>query len=211
MKGIFYFLMVVGASTVLGEAMIVDGTAAIVGKRLITIQEARFFRAIQRFKEENVDPLQIESNSELKMTVQKIMFEELVLHEMKHLQLELLARVEAEKDIEKRKRKREAQFNAILARFHKSEKDSVDLIFRSLNVEKFMGHKVETLTPIITDAEVEKYYNQNLTRFKGGELIILKPNIVSFLKKQRVEKGLEEWVGILKERYGAINYLEEKG
>lgn len=205
---------VLGLVNALGLAIekpiLLDGTAAEVGHTLITIREARFYGALQRFKVTSGDPLPMESEEELKKVVQKIIFEEMVYAEAKSFQFEGVPRLEAERMPRKEGKKTSLVFQEILSRFKKTESQAVDRLWKSLVVEKFIQKKVETLTPIVTDAEMERYYKQNLTRFKGSDYESLKPNIALLLKKQRVEKGLEEWVQILKDRYGVNNYLEER-
>lgn len=206
------FLLV--ALTVLAIAtqkpILLDGTAAEVGKTLITIREARFYGALQRFNGTSQDPPPMESEEELKKMVQKIIFEEMVYAEAKSFQFEGVPRLEAERTLQKEGKRNPQVFKEILSRFKKTESQAVDRLWKSLVVEKFIQKKVETLTPIVTESEKERYYKQNLARFQGSDYESLKPNIALLLKKQRVEKGLEEWVQILKDRYGVNNYLEEQ-
>ncbi|MBI4403305.1 MAG: hypothetical protein HY537_04050 [Deltaproteobacteria bacterium] len=188
---------------------LIDGTAAVVGKTLITVEDARFYRALHRYKEGLADALNVELVDELKRTVQKMIFEELVFEEMKNLRIEGGGKAEVEKALGAAKEKgRKEKWREILARFGKTEAEGVNRLVKSWQVEKFIQKKVETLTPIITEAEIEKYYRQNQSRFKGEDYLSLKQGIVLLLKRQRVEKGLEEWIRFLKEKYAVRNLLE---
>jgi hypothetical protein len=199
------FLLVAHA----GKPVLVDGTAATVGKVLITVQDAYFFRAVQRFKDnEGTDLFRKEEGDELRRTVQKMIFEQMVYSEMQSFQFEGGGRGEAEKIVHGRRALvKSSLWQRLLSEFGKNESAVIESIARSLKVEKFIQKKVETLTPIITQAEVDRYYNQNKARFEGGDYEALKPKIVLLLKKERMQKGLEEWVRFLRDKYGVTNYL----
>ncbi|NBY19398.1 hypothetical protein EBQ74_03955 [bacterium] len=68
--------------------------------------------------------------------------------------------------------------------------------------------KIETVTPVITEDEAQKYFKRNEAQFRGRSYESLKPNIVVLLKKQAVQKSLEEWVRSLKEKYEVTMLLE---
>jgi hypothetical protein len=188
--------------------VLVDGTAATVGKVLITVQDAYFFYALQSFRERGAPPSQFIEGDELKNAVQKMVLEEMVYAEMTSLQYEGGTRAEAENLLQQLKGKeQEGRFKETLARYGKTEAAAVDRLWKSLKVERFIQKKVETLTPIITEGEVERYYKQNQAQFPG-EYEAQKPNIVLLLKKQRMQKGLEEWVRFLKQKYGVQSHLD---
>lgn len=190
---------------------LLNGTAATVGARLVTIQDARFYRALMRFREGEGDVFKIEQGEELRRTVQKLVLDEMVFAEMKSFSFEAGNRNEAEKLLHaerSKSRARESTWKEILSRFGKTEAIAVDRLYKSLQVDRFLQKKVETLTPIVTEAEAERYYQQNQTRFIGSPFERLKPSIILLLKKERMQKGLEEWVKFLKEKYGVINLLE---
>jgi len=190
---------------------LLNGTAATVGNRLVTIQDARFYRALQRFREGEADPFKVEQGEELRRTVQKLVLDEMVFAEMKSFQFEAGNRAEAEKLVQAERGKskaRESQWKELLSRFGKTEVIAVDRLHKTLQVDRFLQKKVETLTPIVTEAEAERYFQQNQTRFYGNTFERLKPSIILLLKKERMQKGLEEWVKFLKEKYGVNNLLE---
>jgi hypothetical protein len=190
--------------------ILVNGIAATVGKALITVQDAYFYRALQRFRDGEGDPLRPEQGEELKRTVRKIIFEEMVEEEMKSLKYEEKsnqAEIRSQLGTEK-SRARQRSWEAILQHFGKSETAAVEVLARSQRVDRFIDRKIETLTPIITQADVERYIQQNEARFKGSDVESLKPNIMLLLKKERTQKGLEEWLRFLRDKYGVANYLD---
>ena len=64
------------------------------------------------------------------------------------------------------------------------------------------------MTPVITESEVQKYFKRNEAQFRGRSFENLKPNIIVLLKKQAVQKNLEEWIKSLKDKYEVTLLLE---
>lgn len=189
---------------------LVNGVAATVGKTLVTVQDAYFFRALQRYRDGEADLLRPEDGEDLKRTVRKIIFEEMVLGEMKSLRIEERASA-AETTAALRRdraRTRDQKFKEMLAHFGKTESAALEVVGRGLTVDKFMQRKIETLTPIVTQADVDRYLKQNEAKLKGSDLEKLRPSILQLLKKERTQKGLEEWLRFLRDKYGVTNYLD---
>lgn len=203
-------LLVWFSASLFAKPTLLNGTAASVGKTLITVQDVYFYRSLQRFREGESPAVLQETGDALKKAIQKVAFEEMVFQEMKSFEVENTPKIEAEKIVSQKKGKGKSKdWQEVLSRFHVTETQAVERLNRTLSVEKFLQRKVDTLTPIVTDSEIEKYYQQNQARFKGSSLEQLKPNIQVLLKKQRVQKGLEEWVRFLKEKYNLVTLLED--
>lgn len=191
-----------------GANLLVDGTAAQVGGQLITVQDAYFYRSLMRFRDGAGDPLQVEGAEALRKTVQKMAFEVMVFSEIKTLQFDGGSRTEVTRLLQKRRQGKGARlFSRILSSYGRTDKEAVDLLWKSVQVERFLQKKVETLTPIITQKEIEQYYSQNKERFKGNDLDKLRSNIEVLLKKERMRKSLEEWIRFLRDKYGVTNHL----
>ncbi|MCB0404551.1 MAG: hypothetical protein KDD51_07170 [Bdellovibrionales bacterium] len=189
--------------------VLLNGTAAKVGKTIITVEDAYFYHALGAFKTGSETSLNRPSPAELRKTVQKIIFEEMVALEAQSFKFQEVPKGLAQAQINRQKGKsRPEQWRQILSRFGKTEGEALALLDRSILVERFVQRKVETLTPIITDVEVERYFRQNPGRFKDKTVETAKPTIVLILKKQRVESGLEEWIRFLKKKYAVAEYLE---
>jgi hypothetical protein len=191
----------------LADKVMIDGTGASVGKKLITVQDGYFYRSLQRFHEGAPSTNTLEQGEELKRTIQRMAFEDMVSSEMKSFEFEGDQKEAVDKAFDTSKAKTREALARWLVRYGKSEREAREQLLKTLNVEKFLQKKVETLTPIITDAEVEKYYKQNQTRFQGTDLESLRGNILVLLKKERMQKGLEEWVRFLKEKYGVTTLI----
>lgn len=206
-------LAVLFAATARGaeHPVLIDGIAATVGKTPITVQEAYFFRALMRLREGTEDPFRLEQGDELRKTVQKIAFEEMVYAELKSIAFDAGPRVQAVEEIQriKKSKGKEKVFVDVLKRFGRTEAEATDRLYRSIQVDKFLQKKVETLTPIITFKEVEQYYQQNQERFKGSSFESLRSSIEVLLKKERMRKALEEWIRFLRDKYGVTNNLTE--
>lgn len=186
---------------------LLDGTVAAVGKTIITVREARLYRAIQRFKDREKDTLGEERLEDLKKTAQKIALEEMLRAESKAVQLKSEERSEAERLLlQARQSLGGSLWKMLLARFDVTEQDVVVRLSRSLEAERFLQKKIETLTPIITDAEVESRFKKDPT-MKDKKLETVKSELVLQLKKEQMQKGLEDWIRSLKEKYGFVSYL----
>jgi hypothetical protein len=187
--------------------ILVDGTAAVVGKSLITVQDAYFYRALQRYREGTNELFERETGDVLKRTVQKMALEEMVFTEMKSFKLQGEVHSEAEEVVRLRKAKDKGAWEELLRRYGRSDLSAIERLSKSLSVEHFLERKVETLTPVITEAEAETYFRQNQPRFQGSVFESLKPSIVRILRKERMEKALEDWVHFLRDKYGLTNFL----
>jgi len=195
------------ASLALANKTVINGTAAKVGNTVITIQDALIYRALQRFKDGEKYSIAFEAGEELKKTVQKVVFEEMAYLEMKELGFNEVPRATVEKTVRTRKHANPADWKTILKRFGLTESAAIERVHRTVQVEKFLQRKVDTLTPVVTDAEIERYYKQNEARFKGSTVEQLKPSISLLLKKQYAQKGLEDWIKFLKEKYHVTSQL----
>lgn len=185
---------------------ILAGTAALIGGEVIPVSEAYFRRAVRNSQEGvrlNFEPVEADV---LKKTVSRVLFEMMVTSEIKGLKVPMSLKPKAIQkwgDI----KKKEAHWKEMLSRYDKSENDVIAAIWQFLEVEAFVEKKVETFTPIITDAEVERYYQQNMAKNFPDSLENQRPGIRTLLQKSRVEKSLEEWIRFLREKYAVVNLL----
>jgi hypothetical protein len=186
---------------------IVAGTAAAIGKDLILVSDVYFFKALRDFVDGVADADVLYDRNTLRRATQRVLFEEMVQAEMKSLGIIPGQKQDIESRLQKRKSKDPAGYNSLLNRFGKSHALAVNSLWKSEEVERFLQKKVETFTPIITDTEVKRYFDQSQTRFGSDALESQKENIRTVLQRQRIEKSFEEWIRFLKEKYGAVNYL----
>jgi predicted CopG family antitoxin len=210
MKGLivaFFLAGVFFGGSVRAQTRLLNGAAAVINKRVVTVQDAYVFRSLQRLKT-GAQPLILEEEGEdLRKTVQKIVFEDMVLAEMKNIQKEISVRGEVAQWLKEMKEKRKG-VEVIKKRYGLTEADLIERISRTLSADKFVQMKIETVTPVITEDEVQKYFKRNEAQFRGRSYENLKPNIVVLLKKQAVQKSLEEWIKSLKDKYEVSLLLE---
>ncbi len=192
------------------QAAVVDGTAAKVGEKLITIREARLYQGVLVFGEGAVPSPKGPTPAELNRVVQKIIFEEMVYGEAKQFQIKGNPKKEAEQKVQSFRKKNAKAWNDLLSTYGGSDSAVEALLSRANIVAQFVDRRVETLTPIITQAEIERYYHQNSGNYEGRTLKELRPTIESILKKQKVEQGMQEWVRFLKKKYEVANLLENE-
>ena len=181
----------------------INGTAAIVDKRVITIQDAYIFRSLNRIKTGVQPVLSEEEGDELKRTVQKLILEGMVLAEMKNIQKEIAVQSEVTAWLKENSTKRKGILE-VMKRFDQTEAELAQRMTRTLSADRFVELKIQTVTPVITEDEILKYYKRNEAQFRGRSFDNLKPNIIVLLKKQAVQKSLEEWVRWMYEHDGDL-------
>lgn len=67
--------------------------------------------------------------------------------------------------------------------------------------------KVNSLIGIVTDEEIQQYYDKNRVKFGSSSFESQKPSILLFLKKQNQKQRIEDWVAALKVKYQVRNDL----
>ena len=192
----------------ISRGVLINGTAAIVDKRVITIQDAYIFRSLNRIKTGVQPVLSEEEGDELKRTVQKLILEGMVLAEMKNIQKEIAVQSEVTAWLKENSTKRKGILE-VMKRFDQTEVELAQRMARTLSADRFVELKIQTVTPVITEDEILKYYKRNEAQFRGRSFDNLKPNIIVLLKKQAVQKSLEEWVKSLKDKYTVTLLLEK--
>lgn len=192
----------------ISRGVLINGTAAIVDKKVITIQDAYIFRSLNRIKAGVQPVISEEEGNELKKTVQKLILEGMVLAEMKNIQKEIGVQSEVNSWLKDGSNKRKSILE-VMKRFGQTEAELAQRMTRTLSADKFVELKIQTVTPVITGDEILKYYKRNEAQFRGRSFDNLKPNIIVLLKKQAVQKSLEEWVKSLKDKYTVTLLLEK--
>jgi hypothetical protein len=192
--------------------ILIDGMAGKFSGRILTVRDGRFFLALQRFREGKTDPFEPERPGELRASVQRLLLEEMVFAELKSLKFEGGGRSEAEKEVASRKKAPKSKlWDRILKTYGKSDPEAVDQVWKSLQVERFIQRRIETLTPIVTPAEADRFIRQKHSpdkKWEEAELAKERPAASQELKKELMRKELEEWIALLKRKYSVVNYLE---
>ncbi|MFM8315555.1 MAG: hypothetical protein ACKOA8_14830, partial [Deltaproteobacteria bacterium] len=200
--GLFIVLlgMIYGNGFGVSQGKLLNGSAAIINKKGVTIQDAYIYRALLRIKNGLQPVIFEEEGEELKKTVQKLVFEEMVLAEMKSIQKEVNVQSEVEGWFKDRKDKGRG-LEQIKSKYGSTDAELRQRVSRILATDKFVQLKIDTVTPVVTEDEIQKYYRRNEAQFRGRSYENIKPNIIVLLKKQAVQKNLEEWIKSLKDKY----------
>lgn len=80
---------------------------------------------------------------------------------------------------------------------------------RKKTAHEFLKLKSSTLTSIVTEQEIQEYYDKNRVKFGSTPLADQKANIRLFLQKQSQQQRIKEWLGALKTKYQIKNDLTD--
>lgn len=207
------FLCVAVAAAPANPPTLADGQAAKVAGQIITVRDARFYLALQRFRDGKGDPLAPETPAELKSAVQRVLLEEMVYSELKSLKVEGGSRADTDQALKQRKKPPASKsWERILKQFNQTDAQAIDRVWKSQQVERFIQKRIETMTPIVTPAEIDRFLRQKSRagdkKLDEAELERLRPGAAQELKKDLMRKELEEWIVLLKRKYAVTNYLE---
>lgn len=80
---------------------------------------------------------------------------------------------------------------------------------RKIQAKKFIRFRADSSIVPIGDAEAERYFQQNRTKFGDAPFVKFKTEIKSHLAKQQVERRLKDWFEVLQAKYRVRNFLAE--
>lgn len=184
----------------------INGSAATVGKKWITLEDVRFYLAVQRYLADEKEIVSPTDADTLKKALRKLIFEEMLLEEMSSLHVAGSGAGEPERKIKARRSKdRSGSWEKLLRRFHRTEAQVVERVRREIDARKFLERKVETLSPQITSADIDRQQRLNPQKFSGPAG---RSEALAELKRKKTEDGLEEWIRFLRDKYGVANYFE---
>jgi hypothetical protein len=101
---------------------------------------------------------------------------------------------------------RSLEWKAILSSFSLNPAQALEKLQSSLYAEKFLKRKVDTLTLLVTEADIDSYmrnYPERVKKLSGD----VRQWITEALKKERRDKGLQDWIDFLTEKYTATYLL----
>ena len=189
-------------------AVLLSGSAARVGERVVTIRDVNYFASLHRLKEKKwADPFVPLSSEELKRYTKRLILEEMCFSEVKSLEFQGPKRTEAAALAAAQKGKNRAQWAEFLRFYGRSEDQATEILFRSLTVDRFLEKKMETLTPLITEEEITQYLNQTNPNPQDSDKAALRQSVARLLRQERMQKGLENWLTSLQAKYSAVSLL----
>lgn len=83
------------------------------------------------------------------------------------------------------------------------------MVERKLIVRNFLKSKTESFVSLLSEQDLQSYYDKNRLRFGSMPLIQMKENIRAYLSQKQKEERLVSWIEVLKRKYKAKNYLIE--
>ncbi len=191
-------------------AVLLSGSAARVGEKVITIRDINYFAAIHRLKEKKwADPFIPLAVEDLKRYTKRALLEEMCFSEIKSLEFQGPKRNEAVDLISSQQKKNRKQWSEFLRFYVRRDDQAVEILFRSLTVDKFLEKKMETLTPLITEDEITQYLSQNSANHQESDKATLRQSVARLLRQERMQKGLENWLASLQNKYSAVTLLPQ--
>lgn len=192
--------------------VLVNGIAAEVAGKPISLEDVYFHRALDRVKNGESGLLAIEKGDALKNSVQKLVLEEMVYGEMKSLNFDGGPKSDAVRLLQERKKSPQfrTEWEKALGYFRIGDDKAVSLLWKSLQVDKFIERKVETLTPLLTPDVVDRHLVANTPGFQtlpDVKKAELRSRADRLLKKERMGEQLRDWVLRLKRKYSVVQYI----
>lgn len=188
--------------------VLLSGSAARVGDKVVTIRDVNYFAALHRLKEKKWgDPFTPLASEDLKRYTKRFLLEEMCFSEVKSLEFQGPKRAEASALVGVQKGKNRSQWAEFLRFFGKSEEQATEVLFRSLTVDKFLEKKMETLTPLITEEEITQYLSQTNPNPQASDKEALRQSVARLLRQERMQKGMENWLASLQAKYSAVSLL----
>lgn len=83
------------------------------------------------------------------------------------------------------------------------------LALRKLTAKSFLKFKTNSMTSIVTDQDVQAYYDKNRVKFVGMPFENFKENIRTFLAQQQLEERIRSWFEVIKNKYKVRNFIVE--
>lgn len=83
------------------------------------------------------------------------------------------------------------------------------LTVRKLTAKSFLKFKTNSMTSIVTDQDVQVYYDKNRAKLGGMPFESFKENIRTFLAQQQLEERIRSWFEVIKNKYKVRNFIAE--
>jgi hypothetical protein len=194
------------------SAIVINGVAAEVAGKPITLEEVYLHRGLSRVKNNELGLLDLEKGEALKNSVQKRVLEQMVTGEMTSLNFDGGPRREAAGLLADRKKKAgfRTEWDKFLNYFRLTEDKAVVLLWRSMQVDRFIEKKVETLSPLLTPDVVDNHLatsNPEWMSLPEPKREELRTRTERLLRKERMSEQLKEWVMRLKRKYSVVQYI----
>lgn len=86
-------------------------------------------------------------------------------------------------------------------KFETSESEVQKLVERKIRAQNFLNFKTEAANVVISDQELQSYYDKNRLKFGQLPFAQFKTSIREVLSRQILEERLKDWFEVLKRKY----------
>lgn len=173
---------------------LVNAVAANIAGQPFTVQDAYVYRALERSLSEKKPLVLIEKGEVLKKTVRKAVLQKLLVKE---------AREAGFKPPDTKKPVKESDLKEIKRVFGRSETALREKMAEVQLSDEFFKMKVLSLTPIITDTDVQEYSQSHQVRLTQAG-VSDPTEIRKLLQREKREKAVQEYVDFLTTRYEVV-------
>lgn len=198
-----FWLSLISFSGASQTGHLLNALAAKVGNEYLTVQDAYIFRALQRYRTNEKPFIIFEKEQALKRTIEKIMFEKMLLAEVKTVDFKDPEPSKAKEFVRSQESSaKKAGFSLIAKEFDLSQDELMKILQKNLLAEAFLQKKIATLTPVITESEVDAYmlrYPEKVKKLSGEKRSV----VADVIKQERASKALQDYIDFLSEKYSA--------
>jgi hypothetical protein len=179
---------------------------------VITTREVQLHYVLEkvadsRSKTETVQPLKVDAK-EVGFLVSQLLREWSVFMETKGISVAEVPQTEV--DSVTTILKEVIDRNAFYKALEFNEKELREAVRRKLQARQFVKFKRESAIAPVTDAEAQKYFNENRGRFgEQADFNQFRDSIKGALNRQMIDQRMQEWYTILLRKYEARNQVTD--
>ncbi len=203
MRFIFFILLnshLLTAQTVLTQTV---GTSAF---QVVTSREVKAIELVGRSLEKEMKETELEFSQD---KVGQALFEIAIYRESQNLSAIKIDSEELQSLVQSVKVR--LQNNSTWKKLDVTDEELRTWIERKKIAHDYLKLKASSLAAIVTDQEIQDYYDKNRVKFGSTPLEGQKSNIRLFLQKESQQQRVKEWLSALKTKYQIRNDLAELG
>ena len=200
-----FFLFLISSQTVKAETVLTQtvGTAAF---QVITSREVKANEMISRSLEKEMKDPSLEISQDI---AGRALLEIAVFREAQSLSAVKLDSEDVSALVSTVKNR--LQKNPDWKRLDVTDEELKTWVERKKVSSEYMKLKASSLTAIVTDQEIQDYYDKNRVKFGSTPLEDQRSNIRLFLQKDSQRQRVQEWMNALKTKYQIKNDLADLG
>lgn len=202
-KKLSLFISLIVVSTLKAETILTQtvGTAAF---QVMTSRELKANELIARALEKEMKEPSIQISQDI---VNRTLFEVAIYRESQSLSAIKIDLAEINSLMETVKNR--LQKNPTWKKLEVTNEELKTWVERKKVATEYMKLKASSLTTIVTDQEIQDYYDKNRVKFGSTPIGDQKANIRLFLQKESQKQRVQEWMWALKTKYQIRNDLSD--